>query len=569
MKNILLHTFFYLALINFIRAQGSNIKVDSVYSNVFENVSVYKNFHEVYLGNYGVAKYSLISPFSDNSSDLYPFFNDVNVNQGYTDLFFNSGSGKEGIISLKHEQNLGKLIKAKLSLTQTSSEGFYLQQKGSIGNLQVKITYTSKKKKYRFDLKSDFYKRKNQLNGGISDSAFNYYYNNDGLRLLYPTNLTNANLQKNKRELDFTHYYKLTSDSNSSLSLKQQLNYYTEKLTYSDDANDFYAYNYIDSLGSFDSLKLEFLTHNLYLNYQKNFLSYYVGISNSYADYKANSAFIPSMIHSVLVGGGYSKKKFNISTDFSYTFSGFLKGNLFSKNKINYTDSNLFFNSLNFHSEYAITTPALYNYLYFSNHLKWDNNLRFENKLALKFNATSEKSGFKIGGEFQARDNFVYYNDFALVSQTNVSFYQVNIAKHFKITRWLHFTPKLYYQKVVNNQYIDLPEILTQNRLYFQGKLFKKVLAFKIGVDVLYYTDFFSKAYNPSFDNFHTQNSTTVGSYPLVDVFAEFYSKNNLAFFIKVTHANYGLMGANYLASPTYRQQDRTINFGVKWRLYN
>ena len=47
-------------------------------------------------------------------------------------------------------------------------------------------------------LEKYFYKRKNQLNGGINDSVFNYNYDNDGLRLLYSTNLNNADLQKNK-----------------------------------------------------------------------------------------------------------------------------------------------------------------------------------------------------------------------------------------------------------------------------------------------------------------------------------------------------------------------------------
>lgn len=569
MKKTALHILLILSLISFGYSQGSDVKTDSVYNNVFEDVSVYKNFNEVYLGNYGLAKYSLTSPFNDNSSKLYSFFNKSKKDTTYTDLFFTTGSGKEGIISVNHNQHLGKRIKANLSLTQTSSEGFYLQQKASIGVFNANINYLSKNERYEFTLRGDFYKRKNQLNGGINDSAFVFYYENDGLRLLYPINLSDANLQKNKRELDFTHNYKIYKDSNGTFSLSQQFNYYTEKLRYSDGLNTFYTNYYQDSLGDLDTLKLEFLTHNLLAKYKLKNIEFYTGISNSYADYKADSVFIPSMIHSVLAGVNYKKNKFNLASDFSYTFSGFLKGNMFTKNYFNYENSNFFFDNINAYAEYSITTPQLYHYQYFSNHLKWDNNLNLEHKLALNVNAISSKLEFEVGGEYQTRENFVYYNEFALVSQTNISFAQIHLAKDFKVTNWLHFIPKFYYQKVISNQNISLPEIVSHNRIYGEGRLFKKILTFRVGVDVLYYTDFYAKAYNPSFDNFYIQNSTLAGSYPFVDFFAEFYSKNNLAFFVKATHANYGLMGTSYLASPNYRQQDRTINFGVKWRLYN
>jgi hypothetical protein len=566
---ILLNILSFVILSQFSFSQEKLMVTDSVYINVFKDVSVYKDFSEVYLGNIGLAKYNILSPFKDNSNSIYDVFANSNKVDAYTDIFFTTGSGKEGIININHKQQLSKMIGVNLNILRSSSEGLYLDQKASLSKLKGDILYESKNKRYNLNFSVDFYKRINELNGGINDTVFDLLFDDGGLKLLYPTNLSNANLEKSSRVLDLTHEYKIKADSVSTFGLRQNINYVTEKFEYVDGNNSFYKNYFIDSSSSYDTLVIKYLTHNFYVDYKTEKLNYYLGISNSYADYKADSVFIPSMIHSALGGVSYKENKINFTSTFSYTFNGFLKGNMFFRNSLTYSDTTLLLNEIILNGEYAITTPTLYHSQYYSNHLKWNNILNTENKLVVNINATSSKYKLKIGGEFQLRDNYLYYDTLSLVAQKQVVFYQLNASKHFEITKWLHFIPSVFYQDVISDENIDLPSFVTQARFYGQGKLFKKILTFKVGVDVLYYTDFYSKAYNPSFDNFYIQNSFKAGSYPFIDIFAEFYSKKNLAFFIKATHANYGIFGSSYSATSNYHQQDRTINFGVKWRLFN
>ena len=82
--------------------------LDTSYTNIFTQVSEYRNYNEVYLGNMGMAKYNLLNPFDDNNPEVKNLFS-VNSSTGtYTDIFYVLGSGTENYFDLEHHQYLAK-----------------------------------------------------------------------------------------------------------------------------------------------------------------------------------------------------------------------------------------------------------------------------------------------------------------------------------------------------------------------------------------------------------------------------------------------------------------------------
>lgn len=540
------------------------------YNHAYDDVSIYSSANKIFLGNFGQAHVDVLSPFADNQTYTPTIFRSTSDSLIYTDMYVAIGQPTGGLAKIEHHQPLSKRVMLNLGYFRSSFNGFYNRQLANVADFTSSLSFSSKDEKYEGQLFTRFYSRNNQLNGGIVDSNFNRFYNANNLEIGYPIQLNNATLQDREQIVDYTHQYHLKNDSFSSLSIKQTFNYFANKYRYVDVEDEFYQNYFYDTTMTNDSMKTEFLTHNLVVEAGLNQTKIYGGISNSYADYKANGAFIPSMIHSFLVGGNHTKNNFSVSLNGSYTFLGFLSGNYLFDVKTEYSHPKWLINSFKASALLQERTPDLWYYYYNSNHYQWDLGLTNETKQSLSVSVEStEKLKLKLGANVANTANTVFFDSAFIPKQTGIQWYQVYLTKKFEFTRWLGLESMVAYQNVQSNEPIELPNLYTNNRIYFQGRLLKKVLRFKVGIDVLYYSSYYGKGYNPSLDHFFVQNERLVGGYPFIDGFAEGYIKHNIAFFVKVQHANYGLLGTEYLAAPTYRQQDRIIQLGVKWRLYN
>ncbi len=549
---------------------GNSQLTDSTSLNPFSDISIYKNVFDVHLSNVGQAKYSLLSPFNDNSRNLLTLLPSTGKTPFYTDVFFLTGTGREGVIEVSHHQPLSKTLYTNLNYVRSSNEGLYFNQKASVANFRGDLNFNGEKGRYGFKAKADFYTRKNELNGGVNDSVFKALYDSNASQALFPT-LLDADLEKKYGEVDVTHFYNFSKDSlkdSQYFRISQSLNYYRERFDYVDGNTDFYSTSNIDTNGSNDSLKLIFLTHTLKASLERESYSVYAGLLSSYADYKADTVFIYSTIHSGLLGGKYKHNKLSIKSDNSYTFYGFLSGNFFTDNSFLYRDSSLLINDININLLARETTPMFYHSAYYSNRNNWDVPLNNERAFRLKVNANSFKYKTQISALIENRSSFLYFDSVFSPKQTTINFFQLGLKKQVNINSWLTWTPQLFYQSVSSTVGIELPQFIIHQRLYAEGNLFKKVIKFRAGIDVLYYTDYNLKNYNPSFDSFSVQDKIKGGNYPFIDVFAEFYLKSYLAFFVKSEHVTNGLHGPNYLAAVNYRQVDRTIKLGLKWRLF-
>ena len=86
-----------------------------------------------------------------------------------------------------------------------------------------------------------------------------------------------------------------------------------------------------------------------------------------------------------------------------------------------------------------------------------------------------------------------------------------------------------------------------------------------------FFTKYYAPDYSPALGQFVTQtgdNKTEVGSYPIVDVYANFHLKRT-RFFVMMSHVNAGMGSQNYFLTPHYPLNDRVFRFGLSWNFFN
>jgi len=552
---------------------------DSVYHNLFSDVSEYRNYNEVYLGNLGTAKFNLLSPFRENDKRLKSLFPASGKSSLYTDIFFVTGSGKENYLDVEHYQNLGKSLKMNLFLTKTSSEGTYQIQETSLSDYNLDLDYSSSKKRYNFNFKANYYRRYNELNGGINDSIFNDFLDsNITLKTLYPIQFTSG-FAFNKmisKEVDYTysHSYKLSKNANDSVGyfkLNQKLGYQKRIFEFNTSNPGFFdSIFYYDTTNTLDSLREEHITHEISLSHTKNNQEISIGFFIDYIEYNSYSPFYAHVENSLFGRYNNTFGNLELQSKIGFMFEKSSFATYFFNNSVRYKNKarkvfQLFKGEFNVYSKKYDT----YYERYKSNHYQWNQVRNIDNIVSLKLNAISNNLNFKVGVNFESHDNSIIFDTNINVIQSKVTFLSFNLKKAFNLTSWLHWDVNVHFQDILSRVQIETPNFVTSNRIYFKGKILKNdILKFNIGFNVLYYTSFYAKAYSPALDKFYLQNHTKVGNYPYLDFFAEFYLKNNFAFFTSITHFNSGLFGNNYLATTNYPSQDRAFKFGMKWRLF-
>lgn len=93
----------------------------------------------------------------------------------------------------------------------------------------------------------------------------------------------------------------------------------------------------------------------------------------------------------------------------------------------------------------------------------------------------------------------------------------------------------------------------------------------QIGVDMRYFTSYYAPILNPATAQFCVQNTTKVGNYPILNVYANFYVRSlHLRFFAHYTHFNHLFMKStpNYFAMPGYPMNPDIFRAGLAWHFY-
>jgi hypothetical protein len=560
--------------------------LDTSYTNIFTQVSEYRNYYEVYLGNMGMAKYNLLNPFDDNNPEVKNLF-PVNSSTGtYTDIFYVLGSGTENYFDLEHHQYLAKDLFGEAKLLKTNSQGIYRFQQADLSDFRIKLNYSPEDKRYNATVIFQNYKRFNEVNAGVPDTSFFALMDsgNANVKTTFPVNIEGIGtsyvnfMQYKALDINYAHNFKLynpKTDSGKTLKLEQTLSYNRTKRNFTlASATDFFDDIFLDSFQTQDSMQLEQLSHTLGISFEAKDFKINLGFGQNYFEYNSLAPFEVHLENFLYGRLTYAKNKFKLNSQAEFLTSEGKYESHYIKNNFVFEDSSKsIFQKYSGRLNYITDLPELYFNSYSANNFNWNRTNDLNKIVQASFSAENIDHGTKVGVNFESQSNAVYFDTSSQIGQTSISLLSFSLAKEFRLNNWMYFSIQINVQDILSSSAIEVPNFVTNNKLYFRGKLIKKTLSFDAGINVLYYSNFNARAYNPSLDAFFVQENQSVGNYLFIDVFAEFYLRKSFAFFMTVTHVNSNLLtpitGDNYLATTLYPRQDRAFKFGFKWRLFD
>ena len=88
------------------------------------------------------------------------------------------------------------------------------------------------------------------------------------------------------------------------------------------------------------------------------------------------------------------------------------------------------------------------------------------------------------------------------------------------------------------------------------------------GVTLKYFSEYNADAYNPLLGEFYTQNSESIGGFPLLDFFIN-AKVQQTRIFLKAEHFNASFGEPNFYSAPDYPFRDFVIRFGVVWNFFS
>ena len=220
-------------------------------------------------------------------------------------------------------------------------------------------------------------------------------------------------------------------------------------------------------------------------------------------------------------------------------------------------------------------TPNWYLQHYRSNHIIWDNNFgftyRFLGGATVSYAYQWIKPRIDFSFENQTNPIYVSASDWKPRQYNgNVQIITGDVGLDLT-TPWINLENRAVIQHSTNDSVMPVPLVILQHRLYYHGTWFK-ALDTQIGVDLRYFTRYHAPVLCPATGMFATQQDATVGNYPWMNIYANFYVRSiRLRFFAHYQHLSYWFFKENtgYLTMPGYPTNRDIFRAGVAWHFYN
>ena len=210
-----------------------------------------------------------------------------------------------------------------------------------------------------------------------------------------------------------------------------------------------------------------------------------------------------------------------------------------------------------------------------SNHLQWENNFgftyRFLGGATISYPTQWVKPSIDFSFENQTNPIYVSATDWKPRQyKGNVQIFTGDVGLDVT-TPWVNLENRAVIQYSTNDSVMPVPTVILQHRLYYHGTWFRALDA-QIGVDVKYFTKYHAPVLCPATGMFGTQQTTEIGNYPWMNIYADFYVRSiRLRFFAHYQHLSYwfNTKSTEYLAMPGYPTNRDVFRAGVAWHFYN
>lgn len=605
---------------------SSNIRtLDSSITNLYRRLPMPDTY--INLGNYGTAARSLLfnpitKPGFDagfHSYDLYRFTKEdtrfFQTTRPYTELGYMLGSKSEQMVNIIHTQNIKPNFNMAFQYRFINSPGTFKNQNTSHNNFRINGNYQSRNKRYTAYGIFLSNKLTSAENGGIrndsliDDDRFTDRFNiltrlgtdiSQG-RNFFTTRIDVGNIYTEslfffRQQYDVGQKDSLAINDSTTIQLfyprlrfQHSLTYNKEQYTFQDFSN-FSAKqtNYLtyfnqpiipDSIQYRDKWRkivndLSIISFPEKQNLNQ-FLKAGIAVENLSATFgKTNRYF-----HNIFLSGEYRNrtrnKKWYIEAAGNFYLSGLNAGDysaqVYLKRYLSKKLGSFEAGFLNVNR-----TPS-YNYNFESDFpvLK-TNTFSKENVTRLRALLDNPALGFTLSGNYYLVSNYSYFSNYFAATQESTLFnvLQISASKKFRLLRTVHLYSDLHVQQTTGNPPVNLPLILSSNRVVYEDNLFKN-LFLATGVEVKYHTPYKADNYSPFNSQFMYQDTTTINNRPQVNLFFNFRIKSFSAFVrlenVNTLGTNTGAIGftRNNKSLNHYYQQALWFRLGIWWIFVN
>jgi hypothetical protein len=116
---------------------------------------------------------------------------------------------------------------------------------------------------------------------------------------------------------------------------------------------------------------------------------------------------------------------------------------------------------------------------------------------------------------------------------------------------------------------IALPHLIFNGQLFYSGRLFRKNLLIRAGVDFLMTDTYTGVSWFPVTGQFYYDENFSISQYPALDVFFSMQVKNIFKAFVKMENATVFISENHYYQIRDYPQFEQNFRFGLWMKLFD
>lgn len=282
------------------------------------------------------------------------------------------------------------------------------------------------------------------------------------------------------------------------------------------------------------------------------------------------SPFLPAErapFNELYIGGeliGQISEKWSISADGEYLIPG------------NFRIHGLFVSPwLELEYTKALYKPTSMQQLYYGNHYQWNND--FDNigvdQIKARVKLDFERITLRPNLTINRVNNYVFFNEERIATQSSSEAFMLmpGLIANFQLGKKFRLDTEMIFTEITGGgaDNFRIPQFYGNARIYFDSPMFDDNVFVQMGLDIRYRSSYFAEAYNPSFQQFHLQNTFDVYAYPVADLFLDFRINRTRVLF-KYNHLNAGFMQQEgYFVTPDYTGYKSFLDLGITWYLFD
>jgi hypothetical protein len=183
----------------------------------------------------------------------------------------------------------------------------------------------------------------------------------------------------------------------------------------------------------------------------------------------------------------------------------------------------------------------------------------------------------QLSADYFLVGNYLYFTDLYKPRQENALFnvLRIQASKKWRLGKNWSWYGDVYLQQKAGNADLNLPLVLTRNRIMYEGNFGFKNLDIAFGAEMRYHTPYKADNYSPILGKFIYQDTLQIKNRPDVDAFLHFRIRSFKAYAraenlntFRINNGGFEFKEQNF-AAPDYPYPGLVIRLGIYWSFVN